>query len=850
MKGRRQVRGCGPATPKFICLGEGPGASEEIKGQPFVGPSGGLLMSALGKVGVTRGNVWLGNVTSCRPPGGANKDAALKIAVECCRPRLLDELKSLPDVPILLLGKYAAQAFLGDTFSITELAGTYHEIDVPGVGTRRFIPTLHPAHILRGGGEDSDAAGAHSQDLLFWNLVYDIIKVDGLARGTLVKFTDDTYTEAKDPKRAHALLERVYKAALKVGWVACDTETVAVEQEDCKDCHACNGHDARQARHAKLTAIGFATEAWGASLAWVCLWAKTKDRVKALLADPKVTKVFHNELYDRVVLRHNNMPVGGPRYCTLLAHHNAFPGLVHKLQRVASQFMCVPPWKAEFRHGKDTVENLLAYNAKDALCTARIRNPIDRALKHYKNEQSFAMDLRMSEIAEQMQEWGIPIDLKVNAEITTYLGAYAKERYNFLQARFEGEGFKKRFFEYLTTEKAKKVRKKDSDDFYIRQATRMQELTENKKKPFVFNLNARQQVSAFLLASGIPLQGVTPSGQVATGKSVLQPYFTNPTVKSLRDYTSATKLLGTFVRPLPSMVDKNCRLHPVWSPIDISGRWSSKQPGSQNWSKGSHRKLSYEQWKLLPDDDKKGMPSMRAQVVAPPGRILVAADYKALEGRIVAWLSGDPFLCDVYQKNLDSHTIVAREVFPGFDGMEKNAREKVRDDIKRMFYGGFLYGANPINTWKKLLEDGNEVELKVVVKALRSLNALMPGVARWHARLFADAIKNGEVRSALLGRRREFPLGQPEETVVFNQPVQSCAADIMDIALDKLYTTRPQHVLFLINGHDSLTVEADADKVEAVKVWIVAGMEQTHELNGISMPFTVDVKSHVSWAGC
>lgn len=843
LKGRRQVLGVGPKKPKAIIVGEGPGRQEELKGLPFVGPSGAILMRALEKSGIKRDDAWITNVTLCRPPT-SGKDKALVDAVTACRPRLFAELRAI-DAPILLLGKYAAQAFLGNEFSITELAGTYHEIQLPEFNhvPKHVIPTIHPARILRGGGEGEGGGNAHSADLLFWNLVYDVAKIAALASGDAsVKFVDDIWVETKSPKRADELIRRIAIGAKKAGWIACDTETTVVA--NCTECNSCPGHVATQARHVEIVAIGFATEAYGVSVAMECISAKTRARIAALLADPTIEKVFHNRTYDMIALAHNRFKVGGKVHCTMLGHHNAFPGAVHRLQTVGTQFYCISPWKSEFRHGKGDVDSLLRYNARDTLVTARVKPKLMRCLERTDNVKSYEIDLQMAEIAERMQEWGIPVDLEVNHQLTGYLEKYTQQRLGGLETQLDNPTTRERFFEYLALEKAKKARKADSDDFYVRQATRRREIEED----FAFNLNAPQQVAALLLACGVPLNGVTKTGQVSTGKSMLQPFLANPVVRGLKDYRAADKLLGTFVRPLPSLVDRDLRLHTVWEPKDITGRWASS-PNVQNYSKGTHRKLSYVKWLELPDNE-KGMPNMRAQVRAPHGRVLVAMDYKALEGRIVAWLSGDPFLCDVYNKNLDSHSIVAREVFPDFDTMEKNHREKVRDDIKRMFYGGFLYGAKPMNTWKKLLEDGNEVPFPTVSKALAALNKLMPGVGRWHQRLFQQVYKTKEIRSAIFQRRRAFPLGIIEDTVLKNFRVQATAGDIMDIALARFYARKPKHCLMLVNGHDSLVTECAEDHVEEIKALMTDCMVQEHTLDGVTMRFDIDIKVGRSWDVC
>jgi uracil-DNA glycosylase family 4 len=327
-------------------VGEGPGQTEVQTGHPFVGASGRLLNRALGNIDPNeRERVWVTNATLCIPPQNAT-DAHKRAARECCAPRLDHELAQFPGKPVLALGAVAAQGFLGDKFSITEMAGALHTL----ADGREVIPTIHPAAILRGGG--GATAGAHAVDLLFWNLVYDAAKVKRLAAGAEVKFSDDITTEVEDSHRAESLVEGFLWHARKVREIAVDVETAPRYP----------GSTALVSHWARLTAIGLATTEWGLSVAWEILPPRARAFVKALLGDASIIKGFHNSLYDKPVLLHNGMPVRGPIFDTLLLHHAAFPGLAHDLQRVATQFFAISPWKAEFRGGRGSLEELARYN--------------------------------------------------------------------------------------------------------------------------------------------------------------------------------------------------------------------------------------------------------------------------------------------------------------------------------------------------------------------------------------------------------------------------------------------------------------------------------------------------------
>lgn len=364
----RPVVGEGSERPIWIIVGESPGHNEVEQGRPFIGSSGRLVNDALARIRVQRESIYITNATLCAPTPGAT-DAMKVQARTACAPRLQRELAQFPGRPIAALGAIAAQGFCGNRFSITQMAGAYHEVDIgewpwkPIEGPRPepnghdpdircIIPSIHPAAILRG-GSGGGGGGSHTVDLAFWNLVYDLQKVNLLARGAGIRFRDDIDIEVENPRRAEALVAGFLDEARRAGRVAIDTETYVDDPKK---------HSALSPVTAKLKAIGLATEVRAISVAWGILTPRAKWLLRVITSDPKISKTFHNSAYDTVVLKRHGFPMEGPIEDTLLMHHAAFPGLAHNLQRVATQFFAISPWKAEFRAGEGTDEELLKYN--------------------------------------------------------------------------------------------------------------------------------------------------------------------------------------------------------------------------------------------------------------------------------------------------------------------------------------------------------------------------------------------------------------------------------------------------------------------------------------------------------
>ena len=140
--GRRQVVfGVGNPNADLMFVGEGPGADEDIQGEPFVGRAGQLLTKIIEAIGMTRGDVYIANVIKCRPPQNRNPEPD---EVETCEPFLFRQIDAIKPKVIVALGKFAAQTLLRTEEPISRLRGRVH--DYRGA---KLIPTFHPAYLLR-----------------------------------------------------------------------------------------------------------------------------------------------------------------------------------------------------------------------------------------------------------------------------------------------------------------------------------------------------------------------------------------------------------------------------------------------------------------------------------------------------------------------------------------------------------------------------------------------------------------------------------------------------------------------------------------------------------------------------
>jgi uracil-DNA glycosylase family 4 len=153
---KQAVLGVGDLAPDWLFIGEGPGAEEDVQGEPFVGQAGKLLDNMLAALDISRTNkVYIANAVKCRPPGNRTPEAAEMAA---CRPYLERQIALLKPKIIVLLGKAAVHTILHDDKSLASLRGKRFEYaGIP------VVVTYHPAYLLRNLPDKAKAW----EDLLF-----------------------------------------------------------------------------------------------------------------------------------------------------------------------------------------------------------------------------------------------------------------------------------------------------------------------------------------------------------------------------------------------------------------------------------------------------------------------------------------------------------------------------------------------------------------------------------------------------------------------------------------------------------------------------------------------------------
>lgn len=301
----------------------------------------------------------------------------------------------------------------------------------------------------------------------------------------------------------------------------------------------------------------------------------------------------------------------------------------------------------------------------------------------------------------------------------------------------------------------------------------------------------------------------------------------HPIIDKISEYRELTKLKNTYVDTLPAMVDKQSRLHTTFNlTIAQTGRLSSTNPNLQN----------------IPIRSEIGK-KIRKAFIARPGYVLVSADYSQFELRLAAYLSGDNELVDEFNQDADIHRLVAAQVY-GRD--PEDVTSQMRREAKVINFG-ILYGMSP---------HGLSIATGMTEQAARSFIdryfQLRKPLIDYMNSLRLKARKDGFVED-IFGRRRPMPdinsgnfvIRQAAERAAINMPIQGTAADIMKLAMIKIYEKfKNTDCQMLLQIHDSVLVECPDIKSKEVTKDVKEIMENTYKL---PVKLTVETAMGKNW---
>jgi len=331
-----------------------------------------------------------------------------------------------------------------------------------------------------------------------------------------------------------------------------------------------------------------------------------------------------------------------------------------------------------------------------------------------------------------------------------------------------------------------------------------------------FNVASPKQLGEVLfekLGLSVKYQKKTSTGAKSTKESELQKMKDlHPIIPLVLEFRELSKLVSTYIEPIPKMVDNKGRLHANFIQTGTTtGRMSSTNPNLQN----------------IPIGSDKGK-VIRKAFLAPKGFKLATFDYSQIELRIAAFMSGDEKFIDIFKSGEDVHASVASHVFGvTVDKVDKEMRRQAK-----VINFGILYGMG-INALAKNLGS----DRKTAQEFYNTYFEKFSGLADYLDRLKTDAAKVGYTKT-FFGRRRYFEgiksklpfIRAAAERMAINAPIQGTSADIIKMAMKKIddfviENKLEEKVYLILQIHDELIYEIADDVLEEVSPNIMSIME-------------------------
>lgn len=346
-----------------------------------------------------------------------------------------------------------------------------------------------------------------------------------------------------------------------------------------------------------------------------------------------------------------------------------------------------------------------------------------------------------------------------------------------------------------------------------------------------FNVNSVPQLQRILFEKlGLPKTRKIKTGYSTDAAELEKLAGNHPIVASLLEYREVSKLKNGFSEMLLALIDpRTGRIHTTYEQTTAAtGRLSSSAPNLQN----------------IPIRGELGRQIRRA-FVAPPGHVLLSADYSQIELRVLAHLCEDETFCQAFAQGHDFHATIAAKVY----GVEPSGvTSEMRNQVKQFSYG-IAYGMSTYGVSQRL-----GVEMDEAASFVENYYAQFPKLKNFLAAQ-VDKAKVDGFTTTMFGRRRYLPELQSAnfrlralgERMALNAPIQGSAADILKKAMIGVGRAlrRDPIAKMLLTVHDELVFEVPMENLERARSLIEKEMTGAADLR---CGLAVDVHSGASWA--
>ena len=519
---------------------------------------------------------------------------------------------------------------------------------------------------------------------------------------------------------------------------------------------------------------------------------------KPVYENPEILKIGQNLKYDLEVLRNYNIHLAGPMWDTMIAHYLIQPELRHNMDYMAEVYLnyqtvhideLIGAKGKNQRSMRDlSPTEVYEYACEDADITLQLKEKLEPELKKLDCEKLFyEIEMPLMPVLAEMEMNGVCLDTESLAETSKIL----TERMNTIE---------KRIYELAGQS---------------------------------FNIASPKQVGEILFdkLKIVEKAKKTKTGQYVTSEEVLQQLKNkHEIVADILEHRGLKKLIGTYVDTLPKLINpRTGHIHTSFNQtITATGRLSSSDPNLQNIP-------------IRGEDGKE----IRKAFVPEPGCLFFSADYSQIELRVMAHLSGDENMINVFREGKDLHAATASNIY------KKPIEEVTRDErtkSKRANFG-IIYGITVFGLAERL--DISRDEAKLLIDGFFDT---FPKVHDYMERAKQEARQQGYVPT-LFGRRRYLPdINSQNGTVrgfaernAINAPIQGTAADIIKVAMIRIFRRFQQEGIrskMILQVHDELNFSVYPEEKEAVERIVLKEMQEAFSL---AVPLIADSGFGQNW---
>lgn len=528
---------------------------------------------------------------------------------------------------------------------------------------------------------------------------------------------------------------------------------------------------------------------------------KAKSQVeifREILENETILKIGQNIKYDIIVLKKYEIEVKGKLFDTMIAHYLINPELRHNMDYMAETYLNYKTIHIDEligSRGKNQLnmrdlfpKDICNYACEDADITLKLKNILEKEIESNGiSNLLYEIEFPLVYVLADMEYAGVRLDTKALKDSSENL---TKEMLN-----IETEIFKLAGME--------------------------------------FNVNSTKQVGEVLFdrLKVIEKPKKTKTGQYTTSEEVLESLKdTHPIVGKILEYRSLKKLLSTYIDALPLLINKrDDKIHTSYNQtVTATGRLSSSNPNLQN----------------IPIREGHGK-DIRKAFIADAGCTFYSADYSQIELRIMAHLSQDPSMIDAFNSGEDIHASTAAKIY-------KIPIKEVTSDMRRKAKTanfGIIYGISVFGLAERLsIPRGEAKEL------IDGYFETYPKVKEYMDSIINAAKEQGYVET-ILGRKRYLPdinsrnatvRGYAERNAI-NAPIQGSAADIIKIAMNKIFERfRNENIRskMILQVHDELNFSAFNDELSHVEQIVIEEMENAYKL---IVPLKADSGTGNNW---